>query len=570
MESEISPLVLSLLQKRGITDAQDIATFLAPDYLLHTHEPTLLSAMGAAVSRILGAVDRNERIAVYADFDCDGIPGAALLSDFFAKIGYSNFEVYLPHRDREGYGFHIEAIESLAARGVSLIITVDVGMTARDAVQFAKDKGVDVIVTDHHEPTGVTPDAVAILNPKLVPPALSGVEGYPFPDLCGAAVAHKLVQALLSEGRARNMPAFLDIPEGWEKWLLDLVAIATIADMVPLIGENRVLAYYGLQVLRKSQRPGIDALCALLRLRKDELTEDDIGFSLAPRINAASRMDSPMLALELLTTRDRTRAGAIARELEALNASRKGVVGGMVREAKKHVRARFDEHDRLVVLGEPQWKPSLLGLAANSIMDGRSGVVCMWGRDALGRIKGSCRSDGSVSVVRLFEEAHDAFEAFGGHEASGGFTLKAERVHTLHETLREALARIDSSVAKSGAVAGVVEADARLMLGEVSSTLLRDISQLAPFGAGNSKPTFRIPHCIVTDIRAFGKEKNHIELALECRKSGARSRAYDFFRTMSDFTHPPSQGSEAHILATIERDSYRGGLALRLLDVFAA
>src|SRR3989344_8139585 len=163
MESEGSPRVLSLLRKRGITDAHDIATFLAPDYPLHTHEPTLLSAMGAAVIRILGAVDQGERIAVYADFDCDGIPGAALLSDFFTKIGYSNFEVYLPHRDREGYGLHTEAIAALAARNVKLIITVDVGTTAVDAVAFAKEKGVDVIVTDHHEIPRSLPDAVAVL-----------------------------------------------------------------------------------------------------------------------------------------------------------------------------------------------------------------------------------------------------------------------------------------------------------------------------------------------------------------------------------------------------------------------
>src|SRR3989344_1612868 len=250
-------LVVRLLAKRGITDASAVEAFLNPDYIAHTHDPFLLQGMDIAVSRLLSAVEKNERIAVYADFDCDGIPGAALLSDCLNKIKSSNFEVSLPHRDREGYGFHTEAISTLAERGVKLIITVDVGTTAVDAVQFAKEQGVDVIVTDHHELSAELPAAVAVLNPKC--------EGYPFPHLCGAGVAFKLAQAVIQEGRKRGLKQFATIPDGWEKWLLDMVAIATIADMVPLVGENRVLGHWGLQVLRKSPRPGIHAPCSKLR-----------------------------------------------------------------------------------------------------------------------------------------------------------------------------------------------------------------------------------------------------------------------------------------------------------------
>src|SRR3989344_5799064 len=291
-----SNLVNELLSKRGITAAGDVERFLNPDYERDTHSPLLLEGMERAVARVLSAIAQNERIAVYADFDCDGIPGAALLSDFFNKIGYSNFEVYLPHRDKEWYGFHLEAISALAERGVKLIITVDVGTTAVEAVCFAKEKGVDVVVTDHHEIVGELPNAFAILNPKL--------GEYPFRDLCGAATAFKLVQATLIEGKKRGLDAFTKIPDGWEKWLLDLVAIATIADLVSLFGENRVLAHFGLRVLRKSPRSGLIALCNRLRLRRSELTEEDIAFSIAPRINAASRMDDPDLAFRLLVTSD--------------------------------------------------------------------------------------------------------------------------------------------------------------------------------------------------------------------------------------------------------------------------
>src|SRR3989344_5473777 len=236
---EISELVRTVLAKRGLIDANDIKAFLNPDYESHTHSPNLLEGMDRAVARVLSAVNRGERFAVYADFACDGIPGAAVLSDFFAKIKYGNVEIYIPHRDREGYGFHEEAIKELAERGVALIITVDVGTTAVNAVLYAKKLGIDVIVTDHHEILGALPEAVAVLNPKFTPTEASGLVPYPFRDLCGAAVAWKLVQAALSEGNRRGVARFSEIPEGWEKWLLDLVGIATIADMVPLTGENR-------------------------------------------------------------------------------------------------------------------------------------------------------------------------------------------------------------------------------------------------------------------------------------------------------------------------------------------
>jgi len=579
--AEYSDLVRTLLARRGVETEEGIAAFLKPDYDLHTHDPFLLQGMDRAVARIFSAIAAGERIAIYADFDCDGIPGAALLSDLFRKIAYTNMEVYLPHRDREGYGFHTAAIATLAERGVTLIITIDVGTTAFDAVQFAKEKGVDVIVTDHHEIMRTVPEAFAVLNPKLAPPALSstlrdepsgsdsnesGVEGYPFPHLCGAAVAFKLAQALLIEGKQKGLEAFTKIPEGWEKWLLDMVAIATVADMVPLIGENRVLAHWGLAVLRKSPRPGIRALCKKLRLSQRELTEDDIGFSIAPRINAASRMGEPDLAFKLLTTDDALEAEALALQLEKLNASRKGVVAGIVKQARLHANQRFTPSDRVVVLGNPEWKPALLGLAANSIMGERGGVVCLWGRDANGNLKGSCRSDGSVSLSDLFANSGDVFQEYGGHKASGGFSVSHERVHHLPEALRKAA----EGLARRGPEEEAFEYDSLLTLSEVGGMLYKDVSMLAPFGMGNPKPVFRIDGATVTGVRRFGRENNHIEVMLECSRTGAASRAFDFFKSPEDFSLAPTPGLAASLLATLERDSFRGGLALRIVDVIPA
>ena len=549
-------LISSLLLRRGVTTDDDREAFLNPSYEKHTHDPFLMQDMDRAVARILLAIAQKERIAVYADFDCDGIPGASVLSDFFTKVGYENFEVYLPHRDREGYGVHQAAIELLAAGGVSLIVTVDVGTTAIESVHRAKELGVDVIITDHHEILATLPDAYAIINPKL--------GTYPFRDLCGAGTAFKLVQALLIEGKKRGLEMFTSIPDGWEKWLLDLVAIATVADLVPLIGENRALAYWGLKVLRKSQRPGIDALCRKTRIRKADLDETDIAFSFAPRINAASRMGEPMLALKLLTTRDEHEADDLAEQLEELNASRKGVVGVIVKEAKKRAHDRFREGDRVTVLGDPSWKPALLGLAANSVLEDCGGIVCLWGRDVSGNLKGSCRSDGSISVVELFSSAKDAFQEFGGHAASGGFSVSPEQVHALPEALAKAAKTLVDKVLTAPS-----EYDEIITVREVSQELHKKITQLAPFGMGNPKPIFRVSRARITFVKRFGKEKNHTEVELICTDTGFRCRSFQFFKSPDDFSFYPVPEAAVSILATLERDTFKGphALALRIIDI---
>ncbi len=556
---EVSDLVRTLLAKRGIESDTDVAVFLNPDYEAHTHDPMLLSGMEAALVRFFSALEKGERIAVYADYDCDGIGGAVVLSDFLHKIGHNNFEVYMPHRDLEGYGFHAAAVEALAARGASLIITIDVGISGVEATNRARALGMDVIITDHHEAMVAMPDAAAILNPK--------VGSYPFPNLCGAAVAFKFVQAALARGRGHALPQFLAIPTGWEKWLLDVVAIATISDMVPLTGENRTLLHFGLQVLRKSPRPGLRSLCEVARTNQRQISEDDIGFAIAPRLNAASRMDEPRLGFDLLTTQDNAEAFTIARRLEALNTERKTLVAVMVKQAKKRARERFSKNDLVAVLGDTAWKPSLLGLAANSLMRERGGVVCLWGRDATGALKGSCRSDGMISLVDLFGNAGDVFEQYGGHARSGGFTVSHERVHTLPEELARA-----GEAAVRVPLGETAVHDAILPLASISYDFFSDLSRLAPFGIGNPKPVFLVLEARIGGVRAFGKEKNHVEVMLECKRTGRAVRAFEFFKGPEHFSQPPIAGTSAGVLATLERDSFKGpqALALRIVDLLPA
>ncbi len=595
---DVSPLVRSLLEKRGIVDAGEQERFLVPSYERDTHDPFSMADMDRAVARILLAMEEGERIAVYADFDCDGIPGAALLSDVFKKIGYENFEVYIPHRDEEGYGFHAHAIDTLKEHGVSLIITVDVGTVAHAGVAHARENGIDVIVTDHHEIGAALPECI-VINPKRTgapsaaasplengisllgnssasprqsaeflaktPPQDAHAVAYPFPGLCGTGVAFKVAQALLREGKKRELPGFIAIPDGWEKWLLDLVAIATVADLVPLTGENRALVYFGLTVLRKSRRPGIIALCAQARLKQGEITEEDISFSFAPRINAASRMGDPELALRLLTTDSREEAEAIAAQLERLNASRKTTVASIVKEAKRRAKARFTDADRVAVLGDPEWKPALMGLVANSLMNERGGVVCVWGRDAKGKLKGSCRSDGSVSVVELFAKAKHVLEEAGGHHASGGFTAKADGIHALPDAFAAAHTELDGGAETKEAPA----AELVVSLREVSWTLYQDIARLAPYGVGNPKPLVQV-RAAVAAVKRFGKEKNHVEVVLA---DDARScRAFQFFAAPESFACVPAPELAVVVTSTIERDSYRGAraVALRLVQIEAA
>ncbi len=559
----VSDLVSSLLAKRGIGETE-IDAFLNPDYETHVHDPFLFRDMRMAVDRLFQAMEKNERIAVYADFDCDGIPGASVLADFFKKISYANVETYIPHRYREGYGFHIAAIDTLKSHGVSVIITVDVGTVAYDAIVHAKTLGIDVIVTDHHEIPQkdgvlVEPEAFALINPKIEP--------YPFKNLCGAGVAYKLVQAMLIEGKKRRLKNFTSIPDGWEKWLLDLVAIATIADMVPLVGENRALTYWGLRVLRKSKRPGIDAFVTRLRLRKNDISEDDVSFSFAPRINAASRMGDPELAFALLTTDSKDEAEALAAQLESLNTKRKTTVAQIVKAAKASARSRYGKDARAIVLGNPEWKPALLGLAANSVMSDYGGLVCMWGRDAEGKLKGSCRTDGSVNLMDVFARSRAIFDECGGHACSGGFSISHDNVHRLPEALAQAVA---DSVTGETARAEVVS-DAIVTLREASA-LLDEFARLAPFGTGNPKPIMRFTRTQVSFVKSFGSDSNHIEVQISDSESGMRMRAFQFFKTENDFSHKPKSGERIEMIATIERDTFRGAraIALRIVDILPA
>lgn len=546
--SDVSPLAARLLYNRGITDQESARTFLNPDYASR-HDPFLLHDMETAVTRILHALRQGERIVVYSDYDCDGIPGAVILHDFFAAIGYEHVEHYIPHRHFEGFGLSTSAVAKIAKTGATLLVTIDCGTADHEAIGAAASAGIDVIVTDHHEPNGVETAAVALVNPKL--------GGYPCADLCGAGVVFKLVEALIARGSFALTP-------GYEKWWLDMVGIATIGDMVPLLGENRVLAHYGLEVLRKSRRPGLQHLLRRARADQRYLSEDDIGFTIAPRINAASRMDTPEDAFFMLAATDEGDAGARALHLEKLNNERKGLVAAMTKELKKRIGDMAALPD-VLVMGSPEWRPALAGLAANSLAETYRRPAFIWGRDGNGVVKGSCRSEGRTSVVTLMNAARDLFSEHGGHHMSGGFSVKDEHVHTFPEVLNSAY----RTLGHDAVVDEEVVIDAELTFDHVDTELVRTLDALAPYGVGNPKPLFAFNDVAPLRVEIFGKGKEHLKLVFA--RGDSSLEAIAFFAHPDSFAHVPEEGKPLRLIAHVEQSHFMGrrSTRLRIVDILS-
>ena len=356
---------------------------------------------------------------------------------------------------------------------------------------------------------------------------------------------------------SKNRPK--DFAEGKEKWLLDLVGIATLSDRVPLLGENRMLARFGLLVMRKNRRPGLAALLKMLRIQTSALTEDDIGFMVSPRINAASRMGRPETAARLLATENHEEAAELAQTLQSLNNERKGVVAATVKEAKRRIAESEALKRGVIVMGNPDWRPGILGLVANSLSEAEEKPVFLWGREGGDTIRGSCRSDGSVNVVELMRMTGDLFLDFGGHIFSGGFSLQEEKIFELAPRLAAAYELLR---AKQGTAPGVV-LDRELPLEEISFAS-RDLVQLAPFGEGNPKPLFLFPGVSIAAVKSFGKSNDHLEIMLT--RADKKVSAISFFNTPDSFEKRPEVGGRVDIVGHIE-NGWNGRPRVRVVEV---
>ncbi len=555
-----SEILENLLLSRKIVDEKEIEEFLNPDFN-KIHDPFLMKGMDKSIERIFKAIDNDEKIIIFSDYDADGIPGAVVLHDFFKKIGFNNFENYIPHRVLEGFGLNDEAIDEFAKKGVKLIITVDCGIADIEESKKIKELDIDLIVTDHHLPKEALPEAIAILDPK------QNDCNYPDKNLCGAGVVFKLVQGMIVKLSTFNFTNFKFEPltQGWEKWLLDMVGLATISDMVPLVGENRLFAFYGLKVLQKTRRIGLQRLLSLIKVDQQHLTEDDISFMITPRINAASRMGNPEDAFLMLVEENEINADKYARHLDHINTERKGIVASMVKEIKKHWAEKDPEKKlKVLVAGNPDWKPSLLGLVANSLMDEHKGPVFLWGREEGKTLKGSCRSDGCVNIVEMMDEVKHLFDEYGGHTMSGGFSVSLEKVDILAEGLEFAYEKLKISDESKE----VELIDAVIDIDDVNSSLEKQISRLAPFGIDNLKPVFLFKNIEVKDVKIFGKKEEHLELSFK-NKKGQKISAIGFFMKPSDFEIKIEKGEKINLVANLEKSFFRGReeIRLRIVDI---
>ena len=567
-----SDLLRSLLAKRGLTTQSEIENFLAPDYDRDLHDPFLLLDMARAAARILVAIKDNDRIAIFADYDADGVPGAAVLAAFFKQINFQNFTVYIPDRHEEAYGLNNQALAALAQDGVKLIITVDCGVSDVGPVAEANRLGLTVIITDHHLTPEILPDAYAIVNPKRAG------DPYPYKMLAGAGVVFKLVQALvrvvlkkIPRTTLGNDENFLTAPinNHWEKWLLDLVAIATVSDLVPLTGENRALVHFGLKVLRQTRRLGLRQLLDELNLAPEFVTEDDIGFSIGPRLNAASRMSHGAEAYALLTAENETEAVRLARHLELKNKERRSRVDEILNSPQLNDLTASP----VFVLGNPAWPLGVLGLAAARLTEKYYCPVFLWGENGRQEIKGSCRSDGTVNIVELMKLADELaapaaggvnlFLNYGGHAGAGGFSLRRERLSELATHLQTAYQQL----AKSPTNQDNLFYDSELTLADLTPDTYAILEKLSPFGLDNPKPIFFLPDLTPVSQRAFGNSANHWELTFRS-PGGGTMRAVQFFA-------PPPAGNPPRrldLLANLEKSYYRRRpeLRLRIIDWRAA
>lgn len=481
-----------ILKKRGLLGVNR-ELFLNPDYS-SLHDPYLLPDMKQAVERILIAKDKNEKITIYGDYDIDGLTASSLLLDAFEKFGFKNIDVFIPNRFVEGYGLTTQAIEAIASNGTNLIITVDCGSLSHEQIDQSNELGMDIIVTDHHNVADEQPKAIAVINPKRKD------HSYPFKDLAGVGVAFKLVQALQEKMKG--------LEKGQEKWLLDLVALGTICDIVPLIDENRIFTHFGLKVLSKSRRPGLIELMKIAGVDENKISSKDVGFGLGPRMNASGRLETATHSLNLLTTKDISDAEQFAFHLQRMNQDRRKEQDAIFLEAK--LQADNDSGDVLVICSS-DWNHGVVGIVASKIVEKFKKPTFVL-QDLGHQIKGSARSVGDFSVAEAIKFASDYVLKGGGHHMAAGVTLAPDMVEGFRKKVNEYYKSLNlKNQERYFLPKHDIEIDS---LQYFDIDLMNKISQLEPFGNSNEKPIFRLVNMTITQIKHLGPAKNHLKLEL--------------------------------------------------------
>ena len=489
-----------ILTARGLTTQAARQAFLQPDYTAVKHDPFLLPDMEKAVARLKQAREQGEKIVIYGDYDIDGLSATALLLDAFGKFGFEGVEAFIPNRFVEGYGMTMGAVDKVRDMGADLIVTVDTGSLCHAEIAYATNLGIDTVVTDHHNVAETPPPSVAAVNPKF--PGHT----YPFRDLCGAGVAFKLVQALQTE---------LDgLPDGYEKWLLDLVALGTVCDIVTLADENRANVYWGLEVLKKQQRPGLKALMAVAGIEPEQVNARHLGFGLGPRMNAAGRLETAQHALDMLVARDGLVALEASEKLEELNGKRRIIQDAIFEEAC--VQAEQLADDRVLVVSSDGWNHGVIGIVASKLVEKYKKPVFIIGERGE-EATGSARSFGDFSAADAVRAADDIIIKGGGHGAAAGVTLETEKIGDFRRRVNEFY---DSLQLTNQERYLLPRADVEIDdFSEIDEELVANLAKMEPFGNGNPEPVLKITRASVLSMRRMGADGQHVKLALRDKNS---------------------------------------------------
>jgi single-stranded-DNA-specific exonuclease len=530
---DLPPLIAQILYNRGLTEPSQLASFIAADERLSA-DPFLLPDMHQAVARTYRALLSGENIAIYGDFDADGITATVLLVQGISRLG-GKVVPYLPHRLNEGHGVKTTVLEKLHQQGISLVITVDCGITALAEVKKAQRKGLDIVITDHHTPPDIIPPAAAVVNPKL-----PGSE-YPFLELAGVGVAFKFLQALLqSIGKEERLEE-----------MLDLVALGTIADVMPLVGENRYLVKQGLRLLNATPRPGIREMANQTRLTIGSLDTESVSWVIAPRLNTTGRLGHAMPSYQLLITDSTEEARQLSLWLEQKNTERQRLTSEVISKAREQILA--EGVSPILLASDEEYPAGVIGLAAGRLREEfyRPAVVVKTGKQTS---TGSCRSIPEFNITQALKQCQSLLSHFGGHPQAAGFTLPTRNL----PRLKEALLRIAATKLAGVDLRPHLDIDAEVTLPKLAGDTFSSLQQLAPFGKGNPAPTFISRKVEVIDLRVIGSTGAHLKLKL--RQDGSTWDGIAFHAgNCSKWVASPLD-----IVYNLEVDSWYGAERLRL------
>jgi single-stranded-DNA-specific exonuclease len=485
-------IIEQILLNRGIAkNNQD--EFLNPDFSNGLHDPFLLSGMKEAVERIELAILQNETVGIFADYDADGIPAAAILADLLEAHGLKTF-VYIPSRS-EGYGLNKKGIDEIKNHHASLMMTVDLGIREIENTKYAQSLGLDVIITDHHEPGDEIPKALTIINPKLKD------SKYPFRELSGGGVAFKLAHAMSIKLKK--------ISENDLKWMLDLVSITTICDVVPLVDENRIFAKYGLLVLAKTKRLGLKKLYEVAQIDPTKISTYTVGFQIGPRLNAPGRLNQKQESLDLIRTRDEASAIRLSLELDEINKRRQFDLEKILKEARAMVFDQKLNEKKVICLWDKGWSSGLIGLVAGKLVEEFARPVIILEQGDL-ISKGSARSIDNFNMVEVLSELDELLESFGGHTKAAGLSIKNEKLDLFNERI---LAMAELKLKEEDLILKIT-IDAILNENDLSLDLYDRIQKLEPFGLGNPRPVFALEKIEIENIRLMGKDNTHLKFTI--------------------------------------------------------